>query len=151
MIYDVSTVAFSILMSLMHNSWLSVTSGRHNTSFRYSVDFTYNTFPFPPITPAQEAELEQTARNILLARAENVGWTLAELYDPDKMPDNLRAAHRANDLAVERCYRPEPFESDEERLAWLFGLYEEMIAAEEKQASLFAEQKKRKKKRRKKG
>ena len=57
------------------------------------------------------------------------GSTLAELYDPNKMPDNLREAHRANDLAVERCYRAEPFTSDEERLAYLFKLYEEMIAA----------------------
>jgi len=67
------------------------------------------------------------------------------------MPENLRAAHRANDLAVEACYRPEPFGSDEERLAYLFKLYEEMIAAEQEKDTLFAQAKKKKGKRRKKG
>ncbi len=111
-------------------TWMRTVGGRLKSDYSYSNGLVYNTFPFPKITPAQEAELEQTAEGILLARAAHPGATLAELYDPDKMPDNLREAHRANDRAVERCYRAEPFESDEERLAWLFRLYEEMTAAE---------------------
>ena len=62
---------------------------------------------------------------------------MAQLYDPDKMPDGLREAHRQNDLAVERCYRSRPFESDEERLEYLFKLYEQMIAEEKEKGTLF--------------
>jgi len=115
------------------------------TDYQYSKQVVYNTFPFPPITPAQEQTLTETALGILAAREIHPGSTLAELYDPDKMPDNLREAHRTNDLAVEACYRAKPFTSDEERLAYLFKLYEEMIAAEKEKDTLFAIQKKAKK------
>jgi hypothetical protein len=55
---------------------------------------------------------------------------MAQLYDPDKMPDGLRQAHHEMDLAVEKCYRSRPFKDDEERLEYLFKLYEKMIADE---------------------
>ena len=104
------------------------------------------------VTYAQtRASINTDALGILAAREQHPGSTLAELYDPDKMPENLRAAHRANDLAVERCYRPEPFGSDEERLAYLFKLYEEMVAAEQERDTLFAQAKKKGRKGRKKG
>jgi len=76
--------------------------------------------------------------------------TLAQLYDPDKMPEGLREAHRLNDLAVERCYRNKPFENDEERLEYLFKLYEQMIEEERNRGTLFAEEKKKKSKAKKK-
>lgn len=72
--------------------------------------------------------------------------TLAQLYDPEKMPDGLREAHRQNDLAIERCYRDKPFESDEERLEYLFKLYEKMIEEEKNKGTLFEGAKKTKKK-----
>lgn len=122
----------------MHMTWLRTFGGRLKSDYRYSSLLVYNTFPFPPIPPEQEAKLTETALGILAAREQHPGSTLAELYDPDKMPENLRAAHRANDLAVEACYRLEPFTSDEERLAYLFKLYEEMIAAEREEETLFA-------------
>jgi hypothetical protein len=125
--------------------WIDRIGGKLESRYRYSVTLVYNTFPFPPITPAQENTLTETALGILAAREMHPGNTLAELYDPDKMPDNLREAHRENDLAVEACYRAEPFTSDEERLAYLFKLYEEMIAAEKEKDTLFAAQKKAKK------
>ncbi len=137
---------FGIVQSIMHMIWIDRIGGKLESRYRYSVTLVYNTFPFPPITPEQEAELTATALGILAAREWHPGSTLAELYDPEKMPENLREAHRANDLAVERCYRPEPFTSDEERLAWLFKLYEEMIAAEGEQGTLFAKQQQQKKK-----
>ena len=64
--------------------------------------------------------------------------TLAQLYDPEKMPNNLRLAHQQLDLAVERCYRSKPFESDEDRLEYLFKLYEQMIESEKSKGTLFA-------------
>ena len=62
------------------------------------------------------------------------------------MPAGLREAHHQNDLAVERCYRLKPFESDEERLEYLFKLYEQMIAKEKDKGTLFEAKKKQKKK-----
>jgi hypothetical protein len=149
-IYDPPIYLISVVMSGCHMVWVRSVAGRLKTDYRYSKGLCYNTFPFPPITPAQEARLTETALGILSAREQHPGSTLAQLYDPDKMPENLREAHRANDLAVEACYRSEPFTSDEERLAYLFGLYEEMIAAEKEEDTLFAATKK-KGKRRKKG
>ena len=70
---------------------------------------------------------------------------MAELYDPDKMPEGLKEAHHQNDLAVERCYRSSPFNSDEERLGFLFKLYEKMIQEEKDKDTLFANEKKTRK------
>jgi hypothetical protein len=144
-IYNAGQFLFSVIISKMHMLWLETTGGKLKNDYRYSSQLVYNTFPFPPITLSQEQTLTETALSILAAREQHPGSTLADLYDPDKMPDNLREAHRTNDLAVEACYRAEPFTSDEERLAYLFKLYEEMIAAEKEKDTLFAIQKKAKK------
>ena len=80
-------------------------------------------------------------------REKHSNKTLAQLYDPDKMPDGLREAHRQNDEIIEKCYRSTPFKSDEERLEYLFKLYEKMIAEEKEQGTLFAKEKKTRKKR----
>jgi type I restriction-modification system DNA methylase subunit len=144
-INDAEPDIFSILSSKLHNLWLAITSARMNTSFRYSVNLTYNTFPFPKISEAQKEELTQSVFRILEERENHSEKTLAQLYDPDKMPEGLREAHRLNDLAVERCYRSKPFESDEERLEYLFKLYEKMIAEEKVKDTLFQEEKKVKK------
>ena len=71
---------------------------------------------------------------------------MAQLYDHDKMPEGLKEAHRLNDEAVERCYRSTPFNSDEERLEYLFKLYEKMIQEEKEKGTLFAAEKKTRKK-----
>ena len=98
--------------------------------YQYSVQLTYNTFPFPDINDEQKRQLEQHVFNVLDEREQHSEKTMAQLYDPDKMPAGLRKAHHEMDLAVEQCYRPQPFKSDEERLEYLFKLYEKMIAAE---------------------
>ena len=100
------------------------------TDYRYSATLCYNTFPFPRISERQRNELSELAQNVLFQREMHSEKTLAELYDPEKMPEELKEAHHQLDLAVERCYRSKPFESDEERLEHLFNLYERMIAAE---------------------
>jgi hypothetical protein len=144
-IYSFDIFIFSILSSLIHLTWVRAVAGYLKTDFRYSSVLCYNTFPFPPITELQKQELEQCVYRILEEREAHSEKTLAQLYDPDKMPDGLREAHRLNDLAVERCYRSKPFESDEERLAYLFKLYEQMIAEEKTKGTLFADEKKSKK------
>jgi len=143
-IYDVKPWVFALLTSKIHMIWVFSIGGYLGTSIRYSISVCYNTFPFPPITDKQKNELEQHVYNILGEREKHSAKTLAELYDPDKMPEGLREAHRQNDLAVERCYRSKPFESDEERLEYLFKLYEQMIEEEKERGTLFERGKKKK-------
>jgi hypothetical protein len=137
---------FAVLTSKIHMCWVQSVAGRIKTDFRYSKDVVYNNFPFPPITDIQKKELEKHVYNVLAEREAHSEKTLAQLYDPDKMPDGLREAHHQLDLAVERCYRDKPFETDEERLAYLFKLYELMIAEEKSKGTLFEIEAKPKKK-----
>jgi hypothetical protein len=145
-IYEAEAWLFALLTSRMHMVWIKAVCGNLETRIRYSSSLGYNTFPFPPISEAQKQELEGRAYGILETREAYSEKTLAQLYDPDKMPADLREAHRQNDLAVERCYRSKPFESDEERLEYLFKLYEQMIEEEKTKGTLFAVEKKTKKK-----
>ena len=130
--------------------WLKIVGGKLKTDYRYSKNVVYNNFPFPAISNQKKEELTQCTLNILDERAKHSEKTLAELYDPDKMPEGLREAHHQNDLAVERCYRSTPFSSDEERLEYLFKLYEKMIQEEKEKNTLFEKEKKKKKPRKKK-
>ena len=145
-VYDATPYMFGVLSSIMHMQWLSVTSSRMRKDYQYSNKLSYNTFPFPKITDTQKQTLETHVFAVLEQRERHSEKTLAQLYDPDKMPDGLRAAHHELDLAVERCYRKAPFTSDEERLAYLFKLYEKMIAEEAARDTLFAKEKKKRKK-----
>ena len=129
-IYDPEPFVFGIISSRIHMSWMRTTAGRLKTDYRYSSALCYNTFPIPDLTNKQKETLRQHAFNVLDARDAHPEKTMAELYDPDKMPDDLREAHHDLDLAVERCYRSKPFTSDEERLVYLFKLYEEMTLNE---------------------
>jgi type I restriction-modification system DNA methylase subunit len=144
-IYGSKVFVFGVVSSKMHMNWLASIAGRLKNDYLYSALICYNTFPFPPISEAQEEELTQCVFRILEERENHTEKTLAQLYDPDKMPEGLREAHRLNDLAVERCYRSKAFESDEERLEYLFKLYEKMIAEEKEKDTLFAKEKKTKK------
>lgn len=145
-IYEAEPWIFSLLTSKIHMVWMRTVAGRLKSDYRYSSQLVYNTFPFPPISDRQKQDLEVGVYRILEEREAHAEKTLAQLYDPDKMPDGLREAHRLNDLAVERCYRSRPFESDEERLEYLFKLYEQMIAEEKSKGTLFEVKKKDKKK-----
>jgi hypothetical protein len=146
-VYDTEVYLFSIVSSKMHNLWVSAVAGRMRMDINYSSDMCYNNFPFPPISTHRKEELTQCTFRILEEREKHPEKTLAQLYDPDKMPDGLREAHRLNDEAVERCYRSTPFNIDEERLEYLFKLYEKMIQEEKEKGTLFeAEKKTRKKK-----
>jgi hypothetical protein len=144
-IYDAETCYFAMITSTMHMTWLRAIAGRLKSDYRYSTALCYNTFPFPPISEAQKQELEKHVYRILEEREQHSEKTLAQLYDPDKMPNGLLEAHHQNDLAIERCYRAKPFESDEERLEYLFKLYEQMIEEEKVAGTLFAGEKKSKK------
>ncbi|MGE6389073.1 DNA methyltransferase [Psychrobacter pacificensis] len=123
---------FGVLNSSMHNDWMRLVTSRMKSDYRYSGTIAYNTFPFPEVTDKQKQHIEQLAEEILLARASNVGMTLAELYDPDKMPIDLKEAHANLDDAVDRLYRTQGFANTEERLAHLLARYEKLVEAEER-------------------
>ncbi|WP_156946883.1 class I SAM-dependent DNA methyltransferase [Thiothrix lacustris] len=129
--YD-SVWIFSVISSRMHMTWVRAVAGRLETRIRYSSSLCYNTFPFPDISEKQKEKLEEHVFAVLDEREKHPEKTMAQLYDPDKMPAGLRQAHHDMDIAIEQCYRAKPFSSDEERLEYLFTLYEAMIAAEKK-------------------
>ena len=117
---------FGVLMSRIHQVWIRTIGGALKTDYRYSAALCYNTFPSPKINEEQKERLSALAENILLTRENHTEMTLGEMYNPESMPQDLKYAHQAMDIAVEQCYRPEPFTSDEERLEYLFKLYEKM-------------------------
>lgn len=121
---------FGILNSIIHNEWMRLVTGRLKSDYNYSGTIVYNTFPFPNATDEQKKNIENLAEEILLARASNAGMTLAELYDPDKMPEDLKQAHSNLDDAVDKLYRMQGFSNTEERLAHLLARYEQLIEAE---------------------
>ena len=131
-IYDAEPWLFALLTSKMHMAWLSAVGGKMETRYRYSNTIVYNNFPVPDLKPKTKEQLTETALRILDVREYYCENTLAELYDPDKMPDLLREAHNNNDALVDKLYQrgTKPFQSDDERLAELFKRYEEMTAGE---------------------
>jgi len=125
---DATYWQFGILTSRMHMAWMRQITGRMKSDYMYSVGVVYNTFPWPEATPAQRAAIEALAQAVLDARAlpKNATSTLADLYDPDTMPAELRRAHRELDLAVDQLYRRAPFASDRERVEHLFMRYQRL-------------------------
>lgn len=127
-IYDAELWLFGILTSYMHMVWVNAVGGKLETRIRYSAELCYNTFPFPKITDSQRKKIELYAGKILEVREKYFNKTLAELYDPDKMPSDLAEAHHNLDLCIESCYKKKPFENDEQRLKHLFKMYELMTS-----------------------
>ena len=126
-IENASKPLFALLTSAMHVSWLRYIGGRLKSDYRYSIGLVYNTFPLPLAPTKNLQRLSSHADAVLTARANYPDATLADLYDPDLMPADLRKAHQALDRAVDRLYRRSGFTSDRERVEYLFGLYEKML------------------------
>lgn len=115
---------FGILSSTMHNAWMRRICGRLKSDYRWS-PAVYNSMSLPKVCNTKQGDIENTAQNILEARLQYPDKSLAELYNPDKMPADLLAAHKANDAAVEAAYGVD-FNGDEEKIvAHLFKLYAE--------------------------
>ncbi|MEW5125673.1 type IIL restriction-modification enzyme MmeI, partial [Citrobacter freundii] len=124
---DGTMYEFGILSSLAHNDWMRLVAGRMKSDYSYSASVVYNTFPWSNVTDTQRKEIERLAEEVILTREEFPGQTLAELYDPDKMPPELLAAHQALDKAVDRLYRERPFKDAADRLSCLLARYEALI------------------------
>ncbi len=110
--------------------WIGTVCAHAKLTFRYSNTLGWNTFPVPTLTEQNKADLTRCAENILLAREAHFPATIADLYDPDNMPDNLRHAHEQNDETLERIYIGRRFRNDTERLEKLFEMYTKMTAAQ---------------------
>lgn len=97
---------FGVLTSNVHMAWMRTVCGRLKSDYRYSKELVYNTFPWPAPTAKQRAKIEQTAQEILDARALYPDCSLADLYDPISMlqAKELVAAHQKNDRAVMEAY-----------------------------------------------
>lgn len=121
---------FGVLMSRMHMVWLRAVGGRLKSDYRYSKDLVYNTFPFPERQTLSEKQIravEEAVQEVMKARAEHPGSSLADLYDPLTMPPALRRAHADLDRAVEQSYRKSAFRHDDERLSFLISQYDALL------------------------
>jgi hypothetical protein len=129
-IYDAPLWNLSLIVSRLHLVWIGTVCGKLETRYRYSNTLGWNTFPVPPLSDQNKAELTRCAEDILLAREAHFPATIADLYDPDTMPANLREAHERNDETLERIYIGRRFKNDTERLEKLFELYTQMTAGQ---------------------
>lgn len=125
-IYDSPIFNLAIIASRIHLVWISAVCGKLETRFSYSNKMGWHTFPLPTLTEKNKEDLTKCAEDILLAREANFPATIADLYDPEKMPEDLRRAHERNDEVLERIYIGRKFKNDTERLEKLFDLYTKM-------------------------
>ena len=127
-LYDAPLWNLALIASRLHWVWIGTVCVRMRTDFSYSNTLGWNTFPMPPLTEKNKADLTICAEDILLAREVHFPATIADLYDPDTMPENLRHVHERNDEIIERIYLGRRFKNDTERLEKLFELYTKMTA-----------------------
>jgi len=131
-LYDAPLWNLALLASRIHLVWIATVCGKLETRYRYSNTLGWNTFPLPPLTEKNKADLTHCAEDILLTREAYFPATIADLYDPETMPDDLRQAHERNDEVLERIYLGRRFRNDTERLEKLFELYTKMTANSQK-------------------
>lgn len=127
-LYDAPLWNMAIIASRIHLVWIATVCGRLGTGIRYSNTLVWNTFPVPKLTEKNKADLTKCTEDILLAREAHFPATIADLYKPENMPDNLRQAHDRNDETLERIYIGRRFKNDTERLEKLFELYTKMTS-----------------------
>lgn len=125
-LFDAPLWNMAIVASRLHLVWIDTVCGKLKTDFRYSNTLGWNTFPIPVLTEKNKADLIRCAEDILLARESHFPATIADLYEPESMPQNLRDAHDRNDEVLERIYVGRKFKNDTERLEKLFEQYSKM-------------------------
>ncbi|MDP9412931.1 MAG: lactate dehydrogenase [Pseudomonadota bacterium] len=128
-VYDGPLWSLALLASRLHRTWIAAVCVRLRTDFSYGSTLGWNTFPVPTLTEKNKADLTRCAEDILVAREAHFPATIADLYDPDAMPADLRETHERNDEVLERIYIGRRFRNDTERLEKLFELYTKMTVA----------------------
>ena len=134
-LYDAPLWNMALIASRLHWVWIGTVCVRMRTDFSYSNTLGWNTFPVPKLTEKNKEDLTRCAEDILLSREAHFPATIADLYDPEKMPEDLRHAHERNDEVLERIYIGRRFKNDTERLEKLFELYTKMTSKAERRAS----------------
>lgn len=129
-LYDAPYWNMAIIASRLHLVWIATVCGKLKTDFRYSNTMGWNTFPVPILTEKNKTDLARCAESILVTREAHFPATIADLYDPEKMPADLRDAHERNDEVLERIYIGRCFRNDTERLEKLFELYTRMTTGD---------------------
>src|SRR5580704_35927 len=130
-LYDAPIWNMAIVASRLHVIWIGAVCGRLEMRFSYSNTFGWNTFPVPKLTEKNKADLTRCAQDILLVREAHFPATIADLYEPQKVPPDLREAHERNDETLERIYIGRRFRNDTERLEKLFELYAKMVGSKD--------------------
>jgi len=125
-LYDAPLWNMALIASRLHWVWIGTVCVRLEMRFSYSNTLGWNTFPVPTLTEKNQTDLTRCAEDILLAREAHFPATIADLYDSERMPDDLLAAHDRNDEVLERIYVGRRFRNDTERLEKLFEMYTEM-------------------------
>ena len=125
-LYDAPLWNMALIASRLHWVWIGTVCVRLEMRFSYSNTLGWNTFPVPTLTEKNKSDLTACAEEILLAREAHFPATIADLYNPETMPENLRAAHARNDEVLERIYIGRRFRNDTERLEKLFEMYTKM-------------------------
>lgn len=124
---DATLYDFGVVISNIHMAWMRATCMRLKSDYSYSKDIVYNNFPWPTPTEEQKTKIEQTAQEILDARALYPDSSLADLYDELTMPVELRRAHQHNDKAVMQAYGFwSKLNSESECVAELMKMYQEL-------------------------
>jgi hypothetical protein len=122
---DTTLYHFGILTSIIHMTWMRYTCGRLESRYSYSNTIVYNNFPWPEHPSEKQIKaVHEAAQNILLVRNNYLQNSLADLYDPNTMPEELVKAHNLLDKAADLCYRPQPFINENNRIEFLFELYD---------------------------
>lgn len=134
MILHADHFVFAVMSAEIHMDWLRLVGGRLESRYGYSAGLVYNTFPWPNPTDAQRTEIETCAQDLLDIRERYFNWTMSEMYDPDKMPEDLLAAHKALDAEVEQAYRKRPFRDQAERQQFLLERYQALVSREAQDA-----------------
>ena len=127
-LWDAPLWTVGLISSRIHLMWVATVCGKLKTDYRYSNTMGWNTFPIPTLTSQNKADLTLTAERILLAREAHFPASIADLYNPETMPQDLKEAHERNDETLERIYIGRRFKNDTERLEKLFEMYTKMTS-----------------------
>ncbi len=127
-LFDAPLWNMAIIASKLHWVWIGTVCVRLEMRFSYSNTLGWNTFPIPNLTEKNKMDLTSCAEEILIARERHFPFTIADMYECENMPEDLRLAHDRNDEVLERIYIGRRFKNDTERLEKLFNLYTQMIS-----------------------
>ena len=107
----------------MHNIWIDSIGGKYGPSFIYSTRIIYNNFPVPSIKEEEKMELKKLSNELLDLRNKFFDKNIAYLYNNETMPNSLKKIHNKIDDLVDKIYANKIFESDQDRLSFLFKMY----------------------------